>query len=256
MINGLISCIANTRTSVPPPSLLNVFLLPCCLPERSTGSCCPAWRPQWRASCPPTTLTCGRGMVACSGCTRTWTTSSAMDWGMSRSAHEAHIGHNNKPFFCFCFNRTRMAFTKITPAYSHAWGKIKNADFARYVLCVLYLITRAVSVPSDSGMKTKTLCCTFSATLCCTEGAFALINCINTACLMRFWCMHLLRLGMFMWVILTEVLCLYWKTCSDLTDTLHIMVMGVPALETTCPHIKLKTKVKHKCELNRKKIKP
>lgn len=159
MINGLISCIANTRTSVPPPSLLNVFLLPCYLPERSTGSCCPAWRPQWRASCPPTTLTCGRGMVACSGCTRTWTTSSAMDWGMSRSAHEAHIDLNNKPFFfCFCFNRTRMAFTKITPAYSHAWGKIKNADFARYVLCVLYLISRAVSVPSDSGMKTKTLC--------------------------------------------------------------------------------------------------
>lgn len=60
-----------------------------------------------------------------------------------------------------------MAFTKITPAYSHAWGKIKNAAFARYVLCVLYLISRAVSVPSDSGMKTKTLCCTFSATLCC-----------------------------------------------------------------------------------------
>lgn len=29
-------------------------------------------------------------------------------------------------------------------------GKIKNADFARYVLCVLYRITRAVSVPSDS----------------------------------------------------------------------------------------------------------
>lgn len=97
----LISCIANTRTSVPPPSLLNVFLLPCYLPERSTGSCCPAWRPQWRASCPPTTLTCGRGMVACSGCTRTWTTSSAMDWGMSRSAHEAHIDLNNKPFFLF-----------------------------------------------------------------------------------------------------------------------------------------------------------
>lgn len=33
------------------------------------------------------------------------------------------------------------------------------------------------------------------------------------------------------------------------------MVMGVPALETTCPHIKLKTKVKHKCELNREKNK-
>lgn len=198
MINGLISCIANTRTSVPPPSFFKCLL----------ASLLPSRKEHWKLlSSLKTTV---EGLLS---------TNNPNVWSRYGGLQRLHKDMNNilshglrneqvstrspyrsqqQTFFCFCFNRTRMAFTKITPAYSHAWGKIKNAAFARYVLCVLYLISRAVSVPSDSGMKTKTLCCTFSATLCCTEGAFALINCINTACLMRFWCMHLLRLGMFM----------------------------------------------------------
>lgn len=65
---------------------LTLSLLPCFFPTgRSNGSCCPAWRPQWRVSCLPTTPTCGHVTAAYNDFTRTWTTSLAMDWRMSRS---------------------------------------------------------------------------------------------------------------------------------------------------------------------------
>lgn len=60
------------------------FWLPVFSPGGNTGSCCPAWRPPWRALCPPTTQTCGRVMGGCSVCTKTWTTSWAMAWRMNR----------------------------------------------------------------------------------------------------------------------------------------------------------------------------
>lgn len=84
---------ANTSISLPPSSFLNFPRLhppppSCCtifLTGRSTGSCCPAWRPRWRVFCPPTTPMCGLVTAACSASTRTWTTSWAMGWRMSRS---------------------------------------------------------------------------------------------------------------------------------------------------------------------------
>lgn len=93
-VTNCLSCnTANISTSSPPSSFLNFLLLPCLTPScypvfltgGSTGSCCPVWRPRWRVLCPPTTPMCGHVTVDCSASTRTWTTSWAMDWRMSRS---------------------------------------------------------------------------------------------------------------------------------------------------------------------------
>lgn len=81
----------------------------------SSGSCCPAWRPLWRVSCPPTTPMCGHVMVACSASTRTWITSWATDWRMSRcTTSRETTGH-----LCGVFATSAPTSPHMSSRYSH-----------------------------------------------------------------------------------------------------------------------------------------